>query len=109
MLLLGQELLRALGRFVAAREPETGGALLRLRSSNILVEFVEDPDEATSRSTYTPSLRLTDAVRARERGAELQYAGIVHSHPGNMTVPSRQDHRAFALGLSPKALTCSGR
>jgi hypothetical protein len=103
MVLFSQQLLCAIGSVIAAREPETGGALLRLRSTNLLVELVPDPEAATSAATYVPSARLTDAVRAREREAELQFAGIIHSHPGRMSQPSQQDHRAFARSLALNA------
>lgn len=85
---------------IAAYEPEVGGALLKLPDTNIVCEFVADPDAHTSAASYLPSPGLTDIVRSEEKRQSLQFAGIIHSHPGSMSEPSGQDHRAFALSLA---------
>lgn len=85
---------------IAAFEPEVGGALLKLPDTNIVCEFIPDPDAHTSRASYLPSAGLTETVRAEEKRHSLQFAGIIHSHPGSMSEPSGQDHRAFALSLA---------
>jgi proteasome lid subunit RPN8/RPN11 len=100
MIIFTDRCLAQIGEGIAAHEPEVGGALLKLHDSNIVCEFVPDPGARTSASTYVPSAELSEKVRGAEREQRLQFAGIVHSHPGTMMHPSGQDHRAFALSLA---------
>lgn len=100
MIIFTDRCLEQIGTEIASLEPEVGGALLSLPKSNIICELVPDPRARTSTASYLPSSELTEKVRAAEGTFDLEFAGIIHSHPGNMTHPSGQDYRAFALFLA---------
>ncbi|SRR6266436_1462290 len=100
MIVFTDRCLDQIGQGIAAHEPEVGGALLKLPDSNVVCEFVADPAAQTSRASYVPSAELTSKVRGAEREHKLHFAGVIHSHPGSMSQPSGQDHRAFALSLA---------
>lgn len=100
MIIFTDRCLAQIGAGIAAHEPEVGGALLKLPFSNIVCEFIPDPAARTSAASYTPSAELTPRIRAAEHDQALHFAGIIHSHPGRMAVPSSQDYRAFALSLA---------
>lgn len=100
MIIFTDRCLAQISAGIAAYEPEVGGALLKLPHSNIICEFLPDPAAHTSHASYTPSAELTPKIRAAEQDQALHFAGIIHSHPGRMAVPSSQDHRAFALSLA---------
>lgn len=100
MLIFLDNVLDSLGDEIAAHEPERGGALLGFRDSNVVCNFLADPEARISRSSYFPSQSLLENVQRVERETCLVLCGVVHSHPGTMNQPSRQDHRAFALGLA---------
>jgi len=100
MIVFTDRCLDQISKGIAAHEPEVGGALLKLQDSNIVCEFVADPTAQNSRFSYVPSAELTENIRIVERDQNLQFAGVIHSHPGGMSQPSGQDHRAFALSLA---------
>lgn len=100
MIIFTDRCLAQIAEGIAAFEPERGGALLKLPNSNIVCEFVPDPGARVSSASYTPSAELTPRIREAEHDQALHFAGIIHSHPGALMVPSSQDHRAFALSLA---------
>ena len=85
---------------VAAHAPEQGGALLGPIGQPLVTEFIPDVAAKTTGATYTPSRSLEQLVQARERaGLQLEFKGILHSHPGDMAWPSGGDHRAYRDSL----------
>lgn len=84
---------------IGARPAESGGALLGLNSASTVVSFVFDPSATTTGSTYVPSRELTIRVQEHEVAADLQFKGVVHSHPGTFDSPSGPDHDSFTEGL----------
>ncbi|MBF6074803.1 ThiF family adenylyltransferase [Nocardia beijingensis] len=90
--------------FIAAHPPERGGALVGPVGQPVVSRFVPDPHAAVTGVTYTPSPTLRQRVAQTERSdANLEFKGIVHSHPIGIDHPSAGDHRAFAdqLGKAP--------
>ncbi|GAB2620208.1 hypothetical protein Aab01nite_34500 [Paractinoplanes abujensis] len=90
-------------REVAAHPAERGGALLGPAGLALVTRFLADPDGRTSDVSYNSSDRLEQWVREVEREEDLEFKGILHSHPASMDHPSGQDHRAYAdsLRLNP--------
>jgi proteasome lid subunit RPN8/RPN11 len=85
---------------IARFPPERGGALLGPVGQPLVTEFIFDPAAVTSGMTYTPSRWLADKVRARESAdPQIELKGILHSHPGDMSWPSKGDHNAYEDSL----------
>jgi proteasome lid subunit RPN8/RPN11 len=85
---------------IARFPPERGGALLGPVGQPLVTEFIFDPEAVTSGMTYTPSRWLADKVRARESAdPQIEFKGILHSHPGDMSWPSKGDHHAYEDSL----------
>src|SRR5580658_1902860 len=85
---------------IARFPPERGGALLGPVGQPLVTEFIFDPEAVTSGMTYTPSRWLADKVRARESAdPQIEFKGILHSHPGDMSWPSKGDHNAYEDSL----------
>lgn len=100
MILFTDTVIVEIGRFIAQKAPEQGGALLGAPDSNLISHFIFDEEAEVSHVTYIPSKRLIKAVQEMELRDGLQFKGIIHSHPGNMDRPSGQDHNAFASQLT---------
>ncbi|MBU2666410.1 ThiF family adenylyltransferase [Actinoplanes bogorensis] len=90
-------------REVAAHPAERGGALLGPAGRSLVTRFLADPQGRTSDVSYNSSDQLEQHVRRVEREENLEFKGILHSHPAGMDHPSGQDHRAYAdsLRLNP--------
>jgi Prokaryotic homologs of the JAB domain len=85
---------------IARFPPERGGALLGPVGQPLVTEFVYDQGASTTAVTFTPSPWLADKVGSRESGdPEIELKGMLHSHPGNMGVPSLGDHHAYEDSL----------
>ena len=84
---------------IAAHTPERGGALLGPIGLPIVSRFVFDHEAQTTTVTYSPSRKLAAQVQEIERRENLEYKGIVHSHPGALDHPSGQDERELRVGL----------
>jgi hypothetical protein len=85
---------------IARFPPERGGALLGPVGQPLVTEFIFDPEAVTSGMTYTPSRWLADKVRARESAdPQIEFKGMLHSHPGDMSWPSKGDHHAYEDSL----------
>lgn len=99
MLYLLNEVLHDLERDIASQAPERGGALLGPVGIPVISRFVFDPTARTTRVTYSPSRELATQVQEIERQENLEFKGIVHSHPSGMDHPSGQDERELRVGL----------
>lgn len=87
---------RDIERQVLSHLPERGGGLLGPRGSSVVTRFIFDADAATTSSTYTPSDRLVEVVKEVESVTDLEFKGIIHSHPPGVTHPSSGDGVAIA-------------
>lgn len=84
---------------IAVHAPERGGALVKVKGSRTIVDFLGDPRPGSETGFYH-----SDELRALLNDYEVArpartYAGTLHSHPWGMGEPSSQDHRAFANTL----------
>ena len=87
--------------FIAAHPPERGGALIGPVGQPVVSCFLPDPQAAVTGVTYTPSQALRDRVKQLERADQnLEFKGIIHSHPSGMPYPSGGDQRAFTSSLA---------
>lgn len=84
---------------IGSRRPESGGALLGSYGNSLIVDFLFDDAGETTGSTYVPSVDLSERVRGQERERNLQFKGVVHSHPGSFDRPSGPDEHSFGAGL----------
>lgn len=85
------EVLRRVEQEIADRPPEQGGALLGPPGSPAVTRFIYDSWAHTTGASYVPSDELIDEVPRIERHEDLEFKGIIHSHPGGMGHPSGQD------------------
>lgn len=85
---------------VAQFEPERGGALLGLPGKPVVLRFLFDREAEATASTYRPSRTLAAEVRGLEAKDNLEFKGILHSHPTGLDRPSRQDQSELATGLN---------
>ncbi|WP_242392362.1 ThiF family adenylyltransferase [Anaeromyxobacter oryzisoli] len=92
-------LLRELEAELAVHPPERGGALLGPRQRPVLTHLVPDPGAVATAISYAPSRALAARVVELEREADLELAGIVHSHRDGLDRPSEQDALELAEGL----------
>jgi proteasome lid subunit RPN8/RPN11 len=99
MLHVLDKVLREIDEHIVSHPPERGGALLGLVEKPVITRFVYDESSAATRSSYRPSKKLSQKVREIELAENIEYKGIIHSHPGNMDRPSAQDERELVTGL----------
>lgn len=84
---------------IGSRPAETGGALLGSYENSLVVDFVYDVEGAVTGASYVPSVNLTHVVQRNELDRNLQFKGVVHSHPGTYDTPSGPDEESFFAGL----------
>lgn len=99
MLLILDTILDEMATAIAAHAAERGGALLGPIGIPAVSRFLFDPTAQTTSVTYSPSRELAAQVQEIERLENLEYKGIVHSHPGTLDRPSGQDERELRVGL----------
>jgi len=86
-----EDVLRRVEQEIADHPPERGGALLGPLGSPAITRFIYDSRAHTTGASYVPSDELIDEVPRIERHEDLEFKGIIHSHPGSMGHPSGQD------------------
>ena len=91
--------LETIASTIGSYPAETGGALLGSYGNSLIVDFVYDKDGEVTGASYVPSAGLTQLVQQNEHGRNLQFKGIVHSHPGIYDSPSGPDEESFLAGL----------
>jgi len=84
---------------IGSRPAETGGALLGSYGDSLIVDFVYDKEGEVTGASYVPSAGLTPLVQQHELDRNLQFKGVVHSHPGAYDTPSGPDEESFLAGL----------
>lgn len=100
MLYITNSALDTIERDIARYQPERGGALLGRPGQPIITHFVLDSQAITSGASYLPSARLTEEVQYLERTQNLEFKGVIHSHPGSLDRPSYADEEAILEGLN---------
>lgn len=98
-LAVGDWVLRALERDLAAQAPERGGALLGPPGRPLVSRYLTDPDGAATPRSWAPSRALAARVQEVERAEGLELKGLAHSHPRGLDAPSAQDALELAVGL----------
>ena len=91
--------LRDIERNIAQPQPEQGGALLGPIGQPLISHLIPDPAARTTGASYFPSDQLTSKVQEMERHHNLEFKGIIHSHPGSLDRLSGPDEEALAEGL----------
>lgn len=99
MYLISENALRQIYRQIALYPPERGGALLGPTGKNAISHFILDRSGQTSGASYLPSPTLTRFVQQMEREMNLEFKGVIHSHPGGLDRPSGPDEDAMLEGL----------
>jgi molybdopterin/thiamine biosynthesis adenylyltransferase len=84
---------------IGSRPVETGGALLGAYGNSLIVDFVYDQEGEVTGASYVPSANLTRLVQQNELERNLQFKGVIHSHPGTYDSPSGRDEESFLAGL----------
>lgn len=99
MLHILDTVIEAVEEKLLAHPPERGGALLGPPGHALVSHFVADEWAPSSPIQYRPSRELAERVRRLEANLDLEFKGIVHSHPGGLPRPSEADRQALAEGL----------
>lgn len=86
-------------RLIAAHPPERGGALLGGVGEPFISRLIFDEHARTTDTSYQPSRELAAEVKRMELSNNLEFKGIVHSHPGTLDRPSAHDKIELAVGL----------
>lgn len=103
---LTDKVIEQLGRLFL-QTPECGGALLGLPGRSVVTDFIFDEEARVTRSSFTPSRWLAEAVRQAEVMKGLQFLGIAHSHPGSFSSLSGDDRTAISNALADnRQLAC---
>jgi molybdopterin/thiamine biosynthesis adenylyltransferase/proteasome lid subunit RPN8/RPN11 len=89
----------AIGHSIATHAPERGGALMGLPQRPLITSFLFDEEAVTTGVTYQPSRNLKERVQALETNFNLEFKGVLHSHPGGLDRPSQQDLYELETGL----------
>lgn len=84
---------------IAAHPPERGGALLGPIGEPVITDFLLDTHAQTTGASYLPSPQLTEQVQSLEIQHNLEFKGVIHSHPGGFDRPSGPDEEGIAEGL----------
>lgn len=93
--------LRQVEQEISDRPPEQGGALLGPPGFPAVTRFIYDSWAHTTGASYVPSDELIDQVPRIERHEDLEFKGIIHSHPAGIGHPSGQDiHGPFTKALN---------
>lgn len=87
---------RQIHEHIARHAPERGGALYGPRGYPLVTHFEFDSHARTTSVSYVPSTQLIDNVQRVEREANLQFKGVIHSHPRGFARPSAGDERTVA-------------
>ncbi|RJP52124.1 MAG: hypothetical protein C4583_07290 [Anaerolineaceae bacterium] len=88
---ISEEVLQSIELNIVNFRPERGGALLGPVGSNAITLFVYDQWASTTSASYIPSDELIALVPIIEAGGNLEFKGVIHSHPTGMDYPSSQD------------------
>ena len=99
MLYLLDSVKDAIARDIAMHPPERGGALLGPIHQPLITCFLFDAEAETTGVTYRPSRQLNGRVKDTERTQNLEFKGIIHSHPSGLDHPSGQDEIELGKGL----------
>lgn len=86
-----KDVLRRIEQEIADRPPEQGGALLGPPGFPAVTRFIYDSWAHTTGASYVPSDKLIEMVPRIERQEDLEFKGIIHSHPAGIGHPSGQD------------------
>jgi proteasome lid subunit RPN8/RPN11 len=96
-----KDVLRQIEHEISDRPPEQGGALLGPPGVPAITRFIYDSWAHTTGASYVPSDELIDQVPRIERHEDLEFKGIIHSHPAGIGHPSGQDiHGPFTRALN---------
>ncbi|MEI8186926.1 MAG: Mov34/MPN/PAD-1 family protein [Chlorobiaceae bacterium] len=93
------EVLEAIEFHIARHEPERGGLLFGPINRDVAALFMPDEGARSSSVTYTISREMCRRAPQIERETNLEYKGVVHSHPASLDQPSAGDRSAAANAL----------
>lgn len=96
---ISDEVTEAIDRDIAAHEPERGGLLFGPVGRDFVTLFIPDTTAATTAVTYQISAEMCTRAPQIEIETNLEYKGIVHSHPGSSAQPSTGDELSAARAL----------
>lgn len=79
-------------RILGTQKPELGGMLGYSEDQLVIDHFVFDKNARVNSVEYNPNTEFLNGILYGEWETEnINFAGIVHSHPGNMSYPSYPD------------------
>ena len=93
------EVSESIDREIASHPPERGGLLFGPVGRDFVTLFVPDRTAATTSATYEISAEMCVRAPEIERETNLEYKGVVHSHPGCFDSPSGGDRHSASNAL----------
>lgn len=93
------QVLAEISSHIAAHAPERGGALLGAIDQPEVSYLILDRYAATTYASYHPSQWLLNQVQELEANSNLQFKGVIHSHPDGLDRLSSPDHEGIREGL----------
>lgn len=83
---------RQIERTLGCHQPERGGLLGGCRKNGLITHFFHDDSPLLANaSTYEPNHTAVNAVLKQWNAMGIDLIGMVHSHPGNFSLPSSAD------------------
>ena len=93
------EVVEAIELHIAQYPPERGGLLFGPIGRDVIVLFIPDDAAKTSSVSYTISKDMCIRTPMIEQETDLEYKGIIHSHPAYLDRPSSGDQVAATNAL----------
>ena len=81
---------------LGSKLPEQGGILMGRRTDGVITDFVFDEFAEISGSTYELNVAYLNPIITEFKNEGKELLGIVHSHPYDCRILSRQDQEYFA-------------
>ncbi len=85
------EVIELIDRDIAGHPPERGGLLFGPVGRDFITLFIPDEKALTTAVTYEISAEMCIKAPEIEKNTNLEYKGVVHSHPGSFNSPSTGD------------------
>ncbi|MEI6424915.1 MAG: Mov34/MPN/PAD-1 family protein, partial [Lentisphaerota bacterium] len=105
-MIIFDEVINDIEENIAAYPAERGGLLFGPSGRDVIALFVPDKTAHTSSVTYTISKEMSVKAPEIERTTNLEYKGVIHSHPSSFDRPSSGDHAAAANALKLNPHMC---
>ena len=81
-----EEIIKTIGN-----APIESGGIIGIKN-NIICKFYFDKSESRHNTMYIPNTKVLNYIIDKWADSNIDFAGIVHSHPNSCTTPSLEDY-----------------